>query len=175
MDRDCAVTHGYLLIMGSVKNAAKPRERKRPLYFPPPFGVSSIYEWICSLRASLSTTFSKIRISLPYPTMFIIEVVYALSPLICYVPQYFTLLTVQPSSTTSSSPPAGFSPTTCLLLLLANILRCEWYPFHHFKTTLLYQSVVMIFTQVLLLSAVVKGKGVDTDALLLPTTNEPRR
>jgi len=33
----------------------------------------------------------------------------------------------------------------------------------------------MIFTQVLLLSAVVKGKGVDTDALLLPTTNEPRR
>ena len=154
------------------------REKEKDHFTSPPPSIWCLSQSTNGFARSVPPSlqhFQKLESLSPNPTMFIIEVVYALSPLICYVPQYFTLLTVQPSSTTSSSPPAGFSPTTCLLLLLANILRCEWYPFHHFKTTLLYQSVVMIFTQVLLLSAVVKGKGVDTDALLLPTTNEPRR
>jgi len=82
--------------------------------------------------------------------MFIVEFVYAISPVIAYLPQYFTI-------TNGSS--SGFSSVTCLLLLLSNILRILWYPFHHFKTTLLWQSLIMIVIQILLLSAVVKTKN----------------
>lgn len=45
----------------------------------------------------------------------------------------------------------GFSSWTCLVLLVANILRVWFWVGKRFETVLLWQSIIMIFTQVYML------------------------
>lgn len=47
----------------------------------------------------------------------------------------------------------AFSTDICLVLLVANILRLNFYPFKHFETALIFQSLFMIIAQLVLLQA----------------------
>jgi solute carrier family 66, member 2 len=47
----------------------------------------------------------------------------------------------------------AFSTDICLVLLVANILRLNFYPFKYFETALIFQSLFMITAQLVLLHA----------------------
>lgn len=67
-----------------------------------------------------------------------------------YVPQYVTIL--------KSRNSRGFSTYVCLTLLLANILRIGFWFGDPFDPTLLIQSAIMIFAQILLLELCIRVK-----------------
>mmetsp|Transcript_23359 Transcript_23359/g.30500 ORF Transcript_23359/g.30500 Transcript_23359/m.30500 type:complete len:237 (+) Transcript_23359:109-819(+) len=77
------------------------------------------------------------------------QVCFALAPTVGYFPQWWLI---------RQTGSEGFSPNVCLLLLLANITRVFFWFGQRFDSTLLYQALVMIFVQLLLLEAIVSVK-----------------
>ncbi|KAN0022128.1 hypothetical protein ACTFIU_004296 [Dictyostelium citrinum] len=73
------------------------------------------------------------------------------APVIGYVSQYRDI------QRTSNSD--GFSTRVCLILLLSNILRCYFWIGKQFDITLLYQSIVMIIAQLLMLHLCISIKS----------------
>ncbi|KAK5582001.1 hypothetical protein RB653_003582 [Dictyostelium firmibasis] len=73
------------------------------------------------------------------------------APVIGYVSQYRDI------QRTSNSD--GFSTRVCLILLLSNILRCYFWIGKQFDITLLYQSLVMIIAQLLMLHLCISIKS----------------
>lgn len=69
-------------------------------------------------------------------------------PIVGYVPQYMNIMT--------SQDPGGFSPLVCFILIAANILRVFFWVLKGFELTLLYQSVMMIAAQLVLLELIVR-------------------
>lgn len=69
----------------------------------------------------------------------------ATCPVIGYVLQYRLIL--------KNESVGGFSIDVCLVLLIANILRLNFYPFKHFEIALIFQSLFMIAAQLILLKA----------------------
>jgi solute carrier family 66, member 2 len=67
----------------------------------------------------------------------------ATAPVLGYVMQYRLIQ--------QNQSVGGFSIDICLVLLVANILRLNFYPFNQFDTALLFQSFFMIVAQLLLL------------------------
>src|SRR3990167_3825915 len=65
------------------------------------------------------------------------------APVLPYLPQSYMIFSEKNSG--------GFSPHICLILLLANILRIFFWYGERFGLALLFQSVVMIATQLLML------------------------
>ncbi|KAK9766559.1 hypothetical protein K7432_004282 [Basidiobolus ranarum] len=72
-------------------------------------------------------------------------------PIAGYVDQYFAIRRTKTS--------AGFSLTTCGILLISSILRVFFWLGDRFDTTLLYQSLVMIISQVILLEICLRYKA----------------
>ncbi|KAG8442292.1 hypothetical protein GDO86_011186 [Hymenochirus boettgeri] len=60
-----------------------------------------------------------------------------------YIPQYRDIKRTQNEE--------GFSTYVCLMLLIANILRILFWFGHHFESPLLWQSIIMIVTMLLML------------------------
>nr|CAJ83324.1 PQ loop repeat containing 1 [Xenopus tropicalis] len=60
-----------------------------------------------------------------------------------YIPQYRDIRRTQNAE--------GFSIYVCLMLLIANILRILFWFGHHFESPLLWQSIIMIVTMLLML------------------------
>lgn len=67
----------------------------------------------------------------------------AVCPVIGYVLQYRLIL--------QNESVGAFSIDICLVLLIANILRLNFYPFQRFETALIFQSLFMIAAQLVLL------------------------
>lgn len=71
-----------------------------------------------------------------------------LCPVVGYVDQY--------KSMANSGSIQGFSPKVCAVLLASNVLRIFFWTCKRFDTTLLYQSIVMIFAMIVLLELCVR-------------------
>ncbi|KAN0050607.1 hypothetical protein ACTA71_003742 [Dictyostelium dimigraforme] len=84
-------------------------------------------------------------------TSIITSALFIFAPVIGYVSQYRDI------QRTSNSE--GFSTRVCLILLLSNILRCYFWIGKQFDITLLYQSIVMIIAQLLMLHLCISIKS----------------
>ncbi|GAM22236.1 hypothetical protein SAMD00019534_054110, partial [Acytostelium subglobosum LB1] len=82
------------------------------------------------------------------------SVLMVFGPVIGYVSQY--------KSIAQTRNVEGFSNKVCLILLLSNILRCFFWVGKQFDSTLLYQSVVMIIAQLLMLHLCVSIRSSDS-------------
>lgn len=69
-------------------------------------------------------------------------------PVLGFIPQYRQILSTQNA--------AGFSTLVCFILITANILRCFFWMLQRFEVSLLLQSVVMVFAQLILLELIVR-------------------
>lgn len=78
----------------------------------------------------------------------ILCVVLIFGPIIGYIPQYRQIHRTQESF--------GFSTLVCFILIAANILRVFFWVLKRFEMTLLFQSLVMIVAQLILLELIVR-------------------
>ncbi|KAI8337112.1 hypothetical protein BC941DRAFT_426740 [Chlamydoabsidia padenii] len=78
----------------------------------------------------------------------VLSIAMVFGPIVGYIDQY--RLIIQKKSS------AGFNSKTCAILLFANILRIFFWLGKRFDTTLLAQSITMIFAQLILLHIVVR-------------------
>ncbi|KAF2071105.1 hypothetical protein CYY_007570 [Polysphondylium violaceum] len=83
--------------------------------------------------------------------MSLLSLLFIFGPVVGFVPQYLDI------KKTGNSE--GFSNKVCLILLLSNILRCFFWLGKQFDITLLYQSIVMIVAQLLMLHLCVSIKS----------------
>ncbi|KAF1798112.1 hypothetical protein V8B55DRAFT_1551656 [Mucor lusitanicus] len=81
-----------------------------------------------------------------------------IGPVVGYIDQYFLIQRKQSS--------AGFNSMTCAILLFANILRIFFWIGKRFELTLLFQSIAMIITMLILLEIVVRYKHDQSFAVL---------
>lgn len=86
-------------------------------------------------------------------------------PVSGYVDQYFIFKRTKDSE--------GFSIETCAILIICNILRVYFWAGKHFDIVLLFQSLVMIAVQLILLHSVVRFRPI-TLPLPAPQHNRPR-
>ncbi|KYQ99889.1 hypothetical protein DLAC_03852 [Tieghemostelium lacteum] len=82
------------------------------------------------------------------------SLVFIFAPVAAYIPQYRDI------QRTSNCD--GFSSKVCLILLLSNILRCFFWLGKQFDNTLLYQSIIMIIAQIIMLHLCVSIKSKDS-------------
>jgi len=75
---------------------------------------------------------------------------FALGPIVGYVPQWWLI---------RQTGTEGLSTKVCLMLLLSNITRVFFWFGKRFDSTLLYQALIMIIVQLLLLEALVNVKS----------------
>lgn len=68
-------------------------------------------------------------------------------PIAGYIPQYMQIK--------ATDNPAGFSTLVCFILIVSNILRVFFWMLKGFELSLLFQSIVMIFAQLILLELIV--------------------
>mmetsp|Transcript_12411 Transcript_12411/g.18621 ORF Transcript_12411/g.18621 Transcript_12411/m.18621 type:complete len:240 (-) Transcript_12411:27-746(-) len=79
-----------------------------------------------------------------------VDAQFAVGPIIPYIPQLLSLKAGKPSD--------GFSPSVSLIILIANILKVAFWFADRFEVTLLYQSLLLILMQLILLQALVANK-----------------
>ncbi|PRP78114.1 PQ-loop repeat-containing protein 1-like [Planoprotostelium fungivorum] len=89
---------------------------------------------------------------------YIFDAIMVFAPVLGYIPQYKSFEKKQSSE--------GFSTRVSLILLVSNILRCIFRIGKPFENTLLFQSIVMIIAQLVMLEACVR---------LSPTSAAARR
>jgi len=77
-----------------------------------------------------------------------VDIFMVVGPSLCYIDQYRAILKQRSSD--------GFSSKVCLILIVANLLRVFFWLGKHFDPILLYQSLLMLLTQFILLHAVIK-------------------
>ncbi|ORX60848.1 hypothetical protein BCR36DRAFT_2246 [Piromyces finnis] len=76
--------------------------------------------------------------------MFLVDVCMVFGPIIGYIDQYYTVIKTKSSE--------GFSLAICGILLFSNIIRVFFWLLNHFSKALLFQAIVMIIMQLLLLN-----------------------
>lgn len=94
---------------------------------------------------------------------FIMDFAMVFGPLFAYCFQIYKF-----NKTKSSK---GFSKFICFLIFMGNIFRIFFWVGKHFKVTLLYQSLGVVFFQVLLIHLSVKYQDNSTQISLLPVIN----
>ncbi|EFA77529.1 hypothetical protein PPL_12132 [Heterostelium album PN500] len=84
----------------------------------------------------------------------VFSLIMVFGPVIGYVSQYKSMKETRNAE--------AFSSKVSLILLLSNILRCYFWIGERFETTLLYQALVMIVAQLLMLQLTVSLKASDS-------------
>lgn len=90
---------------------------------------------------------------------FLGQCAFALAPVVGYFPQWLEI---------RSTGLDTFSSKVCLALLVSNISRVFFWFTHRFDSTLLYQALMMILVQLMLLDALVKVKIKKNESFRLP-------
>ncbi|CAO3644277.1 unnamed protein product [Cunninghamella echinulata] len=88
----------------------------------------------------------------------LLSTVMVFAPVLGYIDQYRIIY--------QSKTSEGFNPKACGILLIANILRIFFWFGKRFDKTLLFQSIVMIVSQLILLEIVIRYRPIETTSLL---------